>query len=196
MSSRIKELLEIRKEIKRRKPVFVMQDAHKMKRLKPHWRKPRGIDSKIRLNLKGYNTAVEVGYGSPKEVRGLDRSGLEPIIVANALDVERLDNLKQGAIISGTVGNKKKIEIIKKAKELNVTILNLKQPDKFAEKVAEDLKKRKEEKTNRKKKKEERKEQEKKKERKDELADKVLTEEEKAEADKKDKEKLLTKKQL
>jgi large subunit ribosomal protein L32e len=191
----IKELLKIRKEIKRRKPTFVMQDAHKIKCLPKHWRKPRGIDSKIRLNLKGYNKRIQVGYGSPKAVEGCHPSGLMPIMVANVDDLSKLNKEKQGAVIVGSVGMKKRVDIIKKSKELGITLLNIKDNDKFLQAVTDKLKIRKEEKEKRNKKKTEKKVKEEKK-KEDKLADKVLTEEEKSAAEKKEKDKLLTKKDI
>ena len=43
-----KKLLELRKKIKGKKPNFIRQDAHKHKRLARKWRKPKGIQSKMR----------------------------------------------------------------------------------------------------------------------------------------------------
>ncbi len=191
----LKNLLLKRKLIKAKKPHFVMQDAHKLKRLKDRWTKPRGIDSKMRLNLKGYHKSVEPGYGSPKEVRGLDRSGLEPIIVSNVADLEKLNSKKQGAIINGKMGNKKRIEVLKKAKELDIKVLNIKNTDNKIAKIEQEFKARKEDKAKTAKKKEEKKAKESKKDKKeDKLAEKV-TEEEKAAAEKKEKDKVLTKKE-
>ena len=70
------ELLDKRRRIKKKKPDFIMQSAHKKSRLEQKWKRPRGIDSKMRLNLKGHQKCVEVGYRSPRAVRGLDKSGL------------------------------------------------------------------------------------------------------------------------
>ena len=191
----LKELLQKRKEIKRRKPTFVMQDAHKMKRLAQHWRKPRGTDSKIRLNLKGYNKRVQPGYGSPKEVKFMDPKGLMPVQVANVADLEKIDKKTQGALVLSGVGKRKKVEIIKKAKELEIVLLNVKDADKFVTSVTEKLNARKAEKVKREEKKSKRK-QEKKEEKKEEIADKVATEEDKAAQEKKEKDKVLTKKEI
>lgn len=196
--SSIKELLAKRKQIKAKKPVFVMQDAHKHKKLQQHWRKPRGIDSKIRLNLKGYNKRVQIGYGSPSAVKGLDRSGLMPVIVANVDQLLRLDKEKEGAVISSSVGMKKRMDIINKAKSSNISILNVKNIDKALQAITDKIKAKKEEKEMREKKKTDKKTKEEKK-KEDKLAekvDKVLSDEEKAAEDKKEKDKLLTKKEI
>jgi len=184
--------LELRKQIKRKKPKFVMQDSHKLSRLTKKWKRPRGIDSKIRLNLKGYSKAVQVGYGSPKSVKGLHNSGLFPILISNIKELSNIDKEKQGIILSSTIGNKKKKEIITKAIESSIKILNL-DPDSFLKNIETNLQQRKAEKEKRKKKKTEKKA--KKVDKKDQLADKVLSEEEKTEQEKKEKDKLLTKKE-
>ena len=44
----IQRLLELRKRIKRKKPEFIRQDAHKKKSLESKWRKPKGLHSKMR----------------------------------------------------------------------------------------------------------------------------------------------------
>jgi large subunit ribosomal protein L32e len=193
--STIKDLLEQRKERKRRMPDFVMQDSHKHKKLKMHWRKPRGIDSKIRLNLRGYNKAVEIGYGSPKPVKFMDKSGLMPVVVGDIRGLLKVNKEREGIIIASSVGKKKRVGIIAKAKELGIKILNIKDADKYAQSVQDELKARKEEKAKREKRKEERKKEEKTK-KEDKLADKVLSEEEKAAQEKKEKDKLLTQKQI
>ncbi|MBD3164889.1 50S ribosomal protein L32e [Candidatus Woesearchaeota archaeon] len=186
-------LLSKRKEIKKKKPDFIMQDAHKKARLKKKWRKPRGIDSKIRLNLKGYRKSVEPGYGSPKEVRHLHNSGLEPLIVYGMGDIKNIDKEKQGIVLSKKLGNKKRIEMVKKAKELSIRVLNIKDSDAYIKKVENAIKAKKT-KREQKKKKAEGKGKKSKKEKG--LSEKVKNEEEKAGAEKREKDKLLTKKDI
>ena len=75
----MKELLALRKKLKKKKPKFYSQEYHKKIRLGKRWRKPRGTDSKVRLKLKGHVNRVSVGYGSPRKVRGLTRDGLNTL---------------------------------------------------------------------------------------------------------------------
>jgi large subunit ribosomal protein L32e len=128
-----KKLLEVRKTIKDKKPEFKQQNFGTKKRISDRWRKPRGHQSKMRHAFKGYPIMVSQGWRSPVEVRGFDRTGFEPIIVFNAKDVEAIKK-GQGIIISGTVGNKKRFEIVEKAEQLKVPILNIK-ADKFKIKI-------------------------------------------------------------
>lgn len=190
----MKSLLEQRKRIKRKKPDFYMQDSHKKGRLKSKWRRPKGIDSKMRLCLKGYRKSVEPGFGSPNPVKGLLSSGQMPVLVNNLKDLESIDKEKQAALLSSGIGTRKRIEMLKKAMESGITIANFKDPAAKIKKIEEDRKKKLEEKKSKEKKKAEKKAKEKKeKKKKEDLAEKVLTEEEKA---KKEKDKILTKKEM
>jgi large subunit ribosomal protein L32e len=83
----IKELLKLRAEIASRRPEFVRQESWRYKRLKPSWRKPKGIDSKMRLQVKGWPKIVKVGYRGPAAVRGLHPSGFRDVLVYNVSDL-------------------------------------------------------------------------------------------------------------
>jgi len=181
-------LLELRNKLKRKKPDFIRTDAHKKKRLEENWRRPRGRHNKIRLCKKGHRKKPSQGYRSPKAVRGLDKSGLKPVVVKNVSDLVSLDKQKDGAVISGNVGKRKKIEIAKKGIELGITFLNF-DPKKFLEKIEQEKKVKEEEKA----KKKEKKEAEV-KEKKEKEAEKKEEAEKKKEELEKEKEKVLIKK--
>ena len=82
---------------------------------KATWRKPKGRDNKMREKRKGYPAVVSIGYGTK------DRK--EAIIINNVKDLAKLT--KEDLIVVGNVGQKKKIEIAKKAKEANLKLSNL-----------------------------------------------------------------------
>ena len=186
----IKELLELRKQIKGKKPDFIRQDAHKKKRLGKKWRRPKGLHSKIRLKLRGRAKRVSAGYRSPRKVRYLHKSGLKQCIIKSIKDLESLDAQKNCLIISSSLGDKKKIIILKKAKESGFNILNFKNPDDYIKKVEDKINLRKKIKENKKKEKKVEK-KEAKEEKKEKLAQKV--EEDKKKIEKKEKDKVLTK---
>jgi large subunit ribosomal protein L32e len=131
--------------MKAKKPEFIMQDAHKKKRLEQKWRKPRGSDSKMRVGKSGYRRAVKVGWGSPKEVKHLNQAGLQPVIVRNINDLERLNPKKQIAVIARTVGNNKRIKIIEKAESKGIKIQNYALPEKKLVDLKKQFEERKEE---------------------------------------------------
>jgi len=95
-----------------------------IKRLKESWKKPRGLHNKVREKRKGRLKMPDIGYKKSEEIRELHPSGLKEIIVRNVKDLENLDANKYAIRIASTVGKKKREEIIKKAKELKIRILN------------------------------------------------------------------------
>jgi large subunit ribosomal protein L32e len=123
----LEKSLELRRKIKAKKPDFIRQDAYRFAKLKnlKHWRRPVGRHSKIRAKKKGQATLVRWGFGSPKEVRGLMRSGHEPVHVFNASDVTKLDPKKQVAIVGGSVGARKRLAIVAAAEKKGVGIWNI-----------------------------------------------------------------------
>ncbi len=184
------ELLKLRESLKKKKPVFIRQDAHKKIRLEKRWKKPRGHQSKLRLNLKGAGKKIQIGYKFPKAVRGLSKEGLKQVLVRRVEDLSKIDNKNEGIVIAKSVGNKKRIAIIKEAIKSGIKILNIKNADDYIKKLEGKMKEKKEkEKINKEKvveKKEEKKVIEKKKEK--------LSDEERRKREKEEKDKVLTKK--
>lgn len=187
----LKTLLEVRSEIKNRKPVFIRQDNPKRMKLNYKWRKPKGIHSKIRHRFKGRRKMPSPGYKSPAKVKNLHSSGLEMINVASVEDIKTLKKETQGIIISKSTGDKKRLEILKKAKELNINVLNLNANEhikKIEYMISSKNKTTKEPKKEEPKKEESKKEPKEKESKSEEIAD------DKKETEKKEKDKLLTKK--
>ncbi len=117
-------LLKLREEMNRRRPEFIRQESWRYVRVKENWRRPRGIDSKMRLRKKGKPPLVSIGYRNPKRVRGLHPTGFREVIVYNVKDLETVNPEKEAVRIGGTVGRRKRMEIIKKADELGIVVLN------------------------------------------------------------------------
>lgn len=119
-----RRLLNIRKQQKRTKPDFIRQESWRYKRVKPSWRRPRGIDSKMRSERKGWPASVKVGYRSPKRVRGFHPSGFEEIMIYNEYDLDFVNPSNQVVRIGHTVGRRKRVLIVQRADELGVYIVN------------------------------------------------------------------------
>jgi len=187
-------LLEIKKKMKAKKPKFSRQDSHKKKKLGNKWRRPKGLQAKMRLRKKGYKRSVKTGYGTPKKLRGLSKN-LEIVFVNNTKDLKGIDEKNQEIIISSAVGTRKKIEIIKEAEKLKIKILNIKSPKDYIKKIEEKIAEKKKEKEAKKKEKEEKKKATKKEKKGvEEKVKKEMDEEEKKKGEKKEKDKILTKK--
>jgi large subunit ribosomal protein L32e len=125
LSKEHKELLKTRKKIKERTPDFLREEWFRYKRIPKNWRRPDGISSKMRINLKYRPSKARVGFRGPREIRGLHSSGFEEVMVYNVDDLENLDPKTQAARIGSSVGTKKRMDIEKKADELDVRILNM-----------------------------------------------------------------------
>ncbi len=109
---------------KKRLPNFRRQEWYMWKRLGEKWRKPRGRDSKLRVRKRGKGKMVTVGYRVPREVRDLHPSGLSEVMVANVTELDGIDAAKQAARIASSVGRRKREQILKKAGELKIRVLN------------------------------------------------------------------------
>ncbi|NMJ86633.1 MAG: 50S ribosomal protein L32e [Thaumarchaeota archaeon] len=119
-----KGLLELRSRVKAHMPDFVRQETWRYKRVKPNWRKPRGIDSKMRKQKKGWPKLVKIGYRGPKVARYLHPSGYYDKLIHNINELNLLDPKKDAARIAANIGKKKRKEIIEKAKSLKLKVLN------------------------------------------------------------------------
>ncbi|MEK6934477.1 MAG: eL32 family ribosomal protein [Nanoarchaeota archaeon] len=126
----------------KKKPKFIRQRAHNLKKLEKKWRAPKGMHSKLRKKFKGKAKQPSVGYSSPKKIRNL-RQGLIPILISTESQLKNLTK-EHGLIISRKLGAKKKVELLQKIKELKLNVLNVKDIDKFIKDVEEKLKQRKE----------------------------------------------------
>jgi large subunit ribosomal protein L32e len=86
------------------------------------WRRPRGKSNKLRLGRAGYAATPKVGFKTARKDSGKVK-GLMPKLVHNLNELNALT--KNEAAILARVGARKKLELIKKADELKIKILNL-----------------------------------------------------------------------
>ena len=107
-----------------KKPHFKRQEWHRYKKLGDKWRKARGKTSKRRRYEARKPAMPSIGYGSPKETRGLHPSGYQDVLICNLMELEELDPETQAGRISSKVGGRKKEQMLEKAKELKIKILN------------------------------------------------------------------------
>lgn len=124
MSEDKERLLKIRSEKNKQRPKFKRENYFRLKRIQTTWRSPKGIDSKMRHKLKGKRKSPGTGYRGPKLTRGLHPSGKEIVLVSNLKDIEKVDSESQVAQIKGSVGSRKRLDIINFAEDNDIHIIN------------------------------------------------------------------------
>lgn len=131
--------LVIRNNSKKKKPIFQRQDANKYKQFRKSWRRPRGIHSKLKTGFKGHGAVPSIGYGTPKLIKGLTKDGLRRVLVNNLNDLQKI-NEKNIAVIGACVGVKKRLDILKAAKEKKLKVAGVKDFDSSINKITGNLK--------------------------------------------------------
>ncbi len=112
---------------KRSKPKFLRTDWHKKIRLGKgvkknlKWHGAKGRQNKLRLNRKGRMQRPKVGWGAESSAKGFI-DGVEAVRVENIKEIEAVK--KGQGIIIAKVGNKKRKDMIAKANEMKLVILN------------------------------------------------------------------------
>nr|WP_309493558.1 50S ribosomal protein L32e [Candidatus Hecatella orcuttiae] len=129
-SESIAQKVKMIKKFRGNKPVFRREESWRYKRIETGWRKPKGIDSKMRLKKKGRPTSPTAGFRVPKSIRGLHPSGLSEVLVHRVEGLKRLDAESQTVRIARGVGGRKRAEIIKEAEKLGLKVLNPSLPKK------------------------------------------------------------------
>ncbi len=91
----------------------------KRRKKKQGWKKPKGRDNKMREKRKGYPIVVSIGYKKEKKKE-------TTFTIRNIKDLNKIEKTaKKDFVLLGKVGKKKKIEILKKAKEAGIHIQNI-----------------------------------------------------------------------
>lgn len=120
-----KAALIVRKTQRASMPKFRRQEWFRYFRLaRTGWRKPNGLQSKQRLNMKYRTPMVRIGHRKVASVRGLHPSGFEEVLVKNPSDLDGLNPETQAVRISAAVGNRKRTIIHTRADQLGLRILN------------------------------------------------------------------------
>jgi len=128
---------------------FKSQDYSNYKKLGKRWRKPKGLQSKLRKRKAG--SGMKPAIGRKKKIMAM------PVLVKSVKDLE---NLGKDALIvvSNRLGTKKALVILKKSKELGIKVVNknkIERDDFYIKKRREAKKKTLKEKEEKKKKEEE-----------------------------------------
>jgi large subunit ribosomal protein L32e len=133
----VEKALRIRAKLKKKKPDFVRQESWRYNRLKENWRRPKGLDNKMRRKIKGWPSTVNIGYRGPKAARGLHPSGYEEVLIHNVEELKNVDPKTQAVRIAHTVGGRTKAQILAEARKKKIIVLNVGVKEEEKEKEAE-----------------------------------------------------------
>jgi large subunit ribosomal protein L32e len=95
-------------------------------KVKANWRKPKGIDNRVRRRYKGQFLMPNIGYGTNKKTRHVCPDGFKKVLVHNIKELEVLlmQNRTYSAEIAHSVSSKKRKEIVERAQQLAIKITN------------------------------------------------------------------------
>ncbi len=106
------------------KPAFNRQESWRYKRVKPAWRRARGVTSKMRKEESGWPAKVKVGYGTAAATRGLHPRGLRERLIHRISELEGLDPKIHIIRISARVGERKRLTLLDEIRHRNFHIAN------------------------------------------------------------------------
>ncbi|POY75352.1 hypothetical protein BMF94_1581 [Rhodotorula taiwanensis] len=114
------------KIVKKRTKPFKRHQSDRYHGVKEAWRKPKGIDNRVRRRFKGQLPMPKIGYGSNKKTRHVLPCGYKKFLVHNERDLESLlMNAKTfAAEIASTVSARKRVTILEKARVLGIKVTN------------------------------------------------------------------------
>lgn len=112
--------------VKKRTKRFIRHQSDRYKKLKSNWRKPKGIDNCVRRRFSGTRLMPSIGYGSNKKTRHMLPNGFLKFTVCNVKDLEVLlmSNKTYAAEIAHNVSAKKRKQIVERAQQLDIRVLN------------------------------------------------------------------------
>ncbi|CAD8052511.1 unnamed protein product [Paramecium primaurelia] len=95
-------------------------------KLRPSWRRPRGIDNRVRRRFRGNRPMPKSGYRSDKKTRYLDQAGFRKLLITNEKDLELLltNNRTFAGELAHNLSARKRATLVRRAAELNVRLTN------------------------------------------------------------------------
>uniref|UniRef100_A0A2M3ZFA4 60S ribosomal protein L32 n=1 Tax=Anopheles braziliensis TaxID=58242 RepID=A0A2M3ZFA4_9DIPT len=114
------------KIVKKRTKKFIRHQSDRYDKLAPAWRRPKGIDNRVRRRFKGQYLMPNIGYGSNKRTRHMLPCGFKKFLVHNVreLEVLMMQNRVYCAEIAHAVSSKKRKAIVERAKQLAIKVTN------------------------------------------------------------------------
>merc|ERR1711950_2131 len=114
------------KIVKKRTKKFIRHQSDRYDKVKENWRKPKGIDNRVRRRCKGQYLMPSIGYGTNTKTRFCMPDGFKKFVVHNTKELELLMMLKgsYAAEIAHNVSSRKRKDIVERANQLSVKVTN------------------------------------------------------------------------
>ncbi|OWF35383.1 60S ribosomal protein L32-like [Mizuhopecten yessoensis] len=121
----VRPLVKLRNVHKRNKK-FIRHQSDRYDKVKQNWRKPKGIDNRVRRRFKGQFKMPNIGYGTAKKTRHLMPDGFRKFRIHNVKELEVLlmQNRTIAAEIAHNVSSRKRKEIVERAQQLSIKVTN------------------------------------------------------------------------
>uniref|UniRef100_A0A7E4VKF9 60S ribosomal protein L32 n=1 Tax=Panagrellus redivivus TaxID=6233 RepID=A0A7E4VKF9_PANRE len=105
---------------------FTRHESDRYTRLRPNWRKPKGIDNCVRRRFKGTRRMPKIGYRNDKRTRHVLPNGFKKVLIHNVQDLELLltQNHKYCGEVAHAVSSKSRKAIVERAAQLRIKLTN------------------------------------------------------------------------
>jgi large subunit ribosomal protein L32e len=113
--------------VKKRTKKFARHQSDQFMRIQnSSWRKPKGIDGRVRRRFKGAIPMPSIGYGSDKRTRNVHPNGFRIVVVCNVSELEMLmmHNRTYAATVAHSVSTRVRRLIVERAEQLAIRVTN------------------------------------------------------------------------
>ncbi|XP_065216229.1 large ribosomal subunit protein eL32 [Planococcus citri] len=112
--------------VKKRTKKFIRHQSDRYVKIKENWRKPKGIDNRVRRRFKGQYLMPNVGYGSNAKTKHMLPNKFRKVLIHNVRELEILlmQNRKYCAEVAHGVSSKKRKAIVERAQQLSIRLTN------------------------------------------------------------------------
>uniref|UniRef100_G1PZI9 60S ribosomal protein L32 n=1 Tax=Myotis lucifugus TaxID=59463 RepID=G1PZI9_MYOLU len=114
------------KMVKKRTEKFIRHQSDRYVTIERNWRKPRGVDNRVRRRVKGQTLMPNIGYGSNKKTKHMLPGGFRKFLVHNAKELEVLlmCNKSHCAETAHNVSSKNRKAVVERAAQLAIRVTN------------------------------------------------------------------------
>ncbi|XP_006893785.1 PREDICTED: 60S ribosomal protein L32-like [Elephantulus edwardii] len=114
------------KIVKKRTKKLIRHQCDCYVKIKRNWRKPRGIDNRLRRRFKGQILMPTIGYGSNKKTKHMLPNGFRKFLVHNVKELEVLLMCKKSycAETAHNVSSKDHKATVERAARLAIRVTN------------------------------------------------------------------------